>query len=397
MSPFSTEHSLASESGFTVREEMKTSSCTIAIFCFCVFGPCFLRDGPSIEAREKKPSGTWVSKRLTKLARVPFGEKTGLVLHTVRIPIETPYVNYNPSIVPFQDGYLLSFRHDIPDPNTTTRVQRRSVVGLVRLDATFHVVGSPKYLDLGYRHCEDARLFYVGDKLFICCCVFFPSQMVSKMGVGQIDLQSLEPQEITLLDYPKSREIEKNWTPLVYSPVSGQNDLYFVYSFMPSVVLKALQEGSGTGVILNETTPIGTDPVGKVAGMWTKKWGDIRGGTPAVKVGEQYVTFFHSQFQVRHQFCYLMGVATLGSTPPFRMTRISRRPILFKKMFSAPRYPKFPFALAPHVHVVFPGGFVEGRYQDREVFHVVYGDNDSAIGVVTIDKEMLLKTLKKVR
>ena len=334
---------------------------------------------------------------LCKIIKSSFSNYDGLILHTSTIPICAPFANYNPSVVQFEDGYLMSFRHDIPDPNTRTEAQRRSLTGLIRLDASFNPVGQPTYLELQgrYRDCEDTRLFFVGERLYICCCVYFPEQKATTISLMEIDKQTLEVRQITDLDYANSQKIEKNWTPLVYSPALGKTDLYFMYSFDPHTVLKTRLDFSGK--VASKTIPLTPSSAPKPVRRWASKWGFISGGTPAIQVEEGYLTFFHSHFIAQKQVWYVMGAALLEGRPPFRLIKISHQPILFKQMFASPHHSDPRFRLSATTHVVFPSGLAEGTFKGKEVFHVFYGDNDSAAGVVTFDKEKLLKSLHTVK
>ena len=332
---------------------------------------------------------------LRKFIRSSFEDRGGLVLRSTFLPIAAPFANYNPSIVPCEYGYLMSFRHDVPDPNV--RTSRRSVTGLIRLDDALHPAGEPTYLKLEglYRSCEDARLFFLGDKLYLCCCAFFPEDWHTKITLMEIDQRTLEVRSITSPDYDGAHKVEKNWTPLVYSPAPGKEDLYFLYSFSPHIVLQTGLEPSGK--IASKITPLPSLPASKAVRRWTKKWGFISGGTPAVRIGENYLTFFHSHFKARKQVWYVMGAALLEGQPPFRPVKISPKPILFRKMFSAKHLSDPRFHLSTSTHVVFPSGFVEGTYRKRPAFHVLYGDNDSSIGILTVDKEKLFASLQQVR
>ena len=349
--------------------------------------------GSHTRAKTRHKKGLTEVAPLPKIVKASFGEDSGLILHSSFIPISAPHANYNPSIVAYGNGYLMSFRHDIPDPNTLTPVQRRGIIGLVRLDASFRPIEEPKYLELEerYRDCEDTRLFYIGEKLYLCCCVFFPAQEISRLGVAELDQQTLEARWITTLDKSNPLKIEKNWVPVVYN-----EDLYFLYSLTPHVVLQT--EQSTNGVLTQKTNPLSSAaPVPKLVRRWTKKWGFISGGTPAIRMEDKYLTIFHSHFWANNEIWYVMGAALLEGHPPFRPVKISRRPIIFKKMYAAPHHPDPLFRLSPIAHVVFPSGIVEGAYRGKSVFHVVYGDNDSAAGVVTISKTKLLKTLHTVK
>jgi predicted GH43/DUF377 family glycosyl hydrolase len=128
--------------------------------------------------------------------------------------------------------------------------------------------------------------------------------------------------------------------------------------------------------------------------FWSNLWGDsVRGGTPAKKVDDIYLSFFHTFFvDENNSAWYNMGAYTFEDKAPFRINAISNYPILYKGIYDSP-----PINTAdPKKRVVFPAGFVTDREEGRDVIHVVCGENDCAIKVVTMDKEILLKGLKKI-
>lgn len=63
-------------------------------------------------------------------------------------------------------------------------------------------------------------------------------------------------------------------------------------------------------------------------------YGQARGGTPAVLVGDEYVSFFHSSIPWRNmpgcgpRLRYYMGAYAFESSPPYRVTRWTMEPIL---------------------------------------------------------------------
>lgn len=50
-----------------------------------------------------------------------------------------------------------------------------------------------------------------------------------------------------------------------------------------------------------------------------KKWGKLRGGTPAILVADEYLAFFHRSFidQKTKLSWYVMDAYTFASSPPF--------------------------------------------------------------------------------
>jgi len=103
---------------------------------------------------------------------------------------------------------------------------------------------------------------------------------------------------------------EKNWTWFIH-----EGQLHLDYQFSPHIVValddKMRQKEHKT------PTPL----------EW--KYGHIRGGTPPVKVGDEYVSFFHSSMPWRQkQNRYFMGAFAFEAKPPFAVTRITPEPLL---------------------------------------------------------------------
>ncbi len=129
---------------------------------------------------------------------------------------------------------------------------------------------------------------------------------------------------------------------------------------------------------------------------WEQKWGLIRGGTPAIHLGNEYLSFFHSSFLHQEVVYYIFGAITFEDTPPFSIKRISSAPLLFKKMYDKPVLPEIWFYPRKRIRVIFPGGIAAGVEQGKEVLYVLCGENDVAIKGIVLDKEALLTSLQKV-
>lgn len=87
------------------------------------------------------------------------------------------------------------------------------------------------------------------------------------------------------------------------------------------------------------------------------QYGEIRGGTPPVRIDDRYWTFFHSsQPWVGGKRRYFMGAYAFEAKPPFKLTAISSMPLLIGNHndYWKPWYPL----------VVFPCGalFKDGRW-----------------------------------
>jgi predicted GH43/DUF377 family glycosyl hydrolase len=310
---------------------------------------------------------------------VPFADDAKIVRKVFSIKIPGFREAYNPSIVSFQDGFILSFRYD-------NILGHKAFVGLVRLDKDFHVVGKPVIADRTH-DIEDARLFWCNGTLYatgsrIVCKD--PSQCL--ISLSKVDTETLSFTEVVDLDY-HPQIVEKNWVPMVHTDTEGKSNLYFIYNHNPLFILKL--SSFDTGAIEQPIPPSEFDPR-----PWEEKWGKIRGGTPTLELDSQYLAFFHSSFfRKRLQQCWVIGAVTFDKNPPFEMKSLSPTPLLAHGMYSTPYEFRFRKRL---FRVAFPGGAVEVQTGNRTLFYLVYGENDSGIKVLAIDKKRLLASLKPV-
>lgn len=159
--------------------------------------------------------------------------------------------------------------------------------------------------------------------------------------------------EITKEINEEELSVEKNWSPFDY-----QGSLYFIYRFMPFIVIKVGSFNSsiniGTMELVSTThcltrahaTLAGDGanlPTGHVHahhGLRQWEYGTVRGGTPALLVrDEYYLTFFHSKKAIQQELgvkrpeTYFMGAYIFSAHPPFRVLRISRVPIALDEFY----------------------------------------------------------------
>jgi len=158
---------------------------------------------------------------------------------------------------------------------------------------------------------------------------------------------------------------EKNWTWFFH-----ENSLHLDYQFSPHVVLRVMGEKSVTEH--RTDTPL--------AANW--KYGHIRGGTPPVRVGDEYISFFHSsQKWTEKQNRYFMGAYAFEARAPFAVTRMTPEPLLSGSEYD-PRTLGGPLC-------VFPCGSI---LQD-ETFTVTLGVNDQACAWIRIPVDALNKKM----
>jgi predicted GH43/DUF377 family glycosyl hydrolase len=288
---------------------------------------------------------------------------------------------FNPSIVEYGDGYLMSFRHF-----TLEEEKKVSYIGLMRLNKDFSPKGTPVLLNTRTKHpavpsrSEDARIFYVDGRLYVVYNddVSPKNNTPRKMYYAEI-LETDEsfictaPLRLSSNAGPLHRD-EKNWIPFDFD---GQ--LYFSYSINPHKILYPTNQTNHYSARYSTHGDI----------EWN--WGELRGGTPAVLFEDSYVAFFHSMNYIKsiysddeEKYHYYMGAYLFEPEPPFNVTHMSATPILGMGLFESDK-PR-------EKVVVFPGGFVA----DDHYFWVVYGKDDSECWVVKLDKFQLINTLVSV-
>jgi predicted GH43/DUF377 family glycosyl hydrolase len=306
------------------------------------------------------------------------------ILETKRIKLdEYPYA-FNPSIVRWRGKLLMSFR---VIPNAARPFQ--CWTGVVWLDENFHPACKPQKLDTRYLHpkipcrTEDARLIIIEDRLYMVYSdnthrhiqrggfrvyvaeIHFDG---TRFSVKNIDC-------LTKFEGENKNRREKNWVPFEY-----EGELLLAYSLVPHLIF--LPMGKGKCETVAST---------KSAIPW--EWGELRGGTPGVKIGKTYLAFFHSSKLVvdEHQkktTQYYIGAYTFSSDPPFEITHASPKPLMHKKFYDENNYKPY----WKPVNVVFPGGFII----ENNVIWMAYGRQDHEIWVAKINAKELLDSLSPV-
>ncbi len=320
------------------------------------------------------------------------------MLETKQIEIPGHPLAFNASIVNWRGALILSFR-EIPLPyeafDSSIQSSSLSRVGLVFLNDDLSIDGTPYILDLPgatfegeiLARSEDARLINVDEHLYIVYSDNINETVTEggfRMHVGELDFDghrfSLNRLE-SLTDFPDAspKRREKNWVPFDY-----QGDLLLAYSILPHKILNPLLDGSEKCELLAYTS---SDI------SWI--WGELRGGTPALRNGDEYLSFFHSSINIATDHSdgqtiphYFIGAYTFEKDSPFTITQISPEPIIGKNFYIGRTY-------TPYWHpvrVVFPCGFV---FHDNSIL-LAYGRQDHEIWIAKIDKAGLLNSLVPV-
>jgi predicted GH43/DUF377 family glycosyl hydrolase len=313
-----------------------------------------------------------------------------MVQRVFRISIPEYHFAYNPSIVAKDNGgYFLAFRHE---PLSNRFGIPRSYIGMCELNAAFEPLGLASILETGNENSEDPRLFSAGGHLFVShshLVTFSP--FICNIAVTQIEPnKKFKVMKHADLSY-KGMNVEKNWIPFVYRNQEGFEEVYFIYKYSPHRILRLSQPFNGKVRVAFEHE-YQSDKITR----WEKRWGGIRGGTPAIRIGDEYLAFFHSSFISSGINYYIFGAITFDAEPPFRIKRISEAPIFFKGIYETEVTPRSWFYPRHHLRVMYPSGLVAGKEGGKDVFYVTCGENDVAIKCLVIDKAKLLNSLIKV-
>lgn len=214
-------------------------------------------------------------------------------------------------------------------------------------------------------HVEDPRLFIYKDELYLS----YTDGYI--MGQAKINPDTLQAENSFYLDKPDpvNRQTEKNWTFFDY-----EGKLMCLYDASKQEIFEMNGEKHTK---LYET---------KFDTNW--KWGQMRGGTSPVKVGDNYLSFFHSATDIRtikgpgRQ--YFMGAYMFEGKPPFKPIAISKEPLIAGERISdhIPR-------LSNRIFVVFPAGII----RKENGFNIAFGYNDFECRYVEISDELLKENL----
>ena len=271
----------------------------------------------------------------------------------------TPCHLFNPAITRFRNQLLLIYRVVTPDG--------RRRLAMCCLTDDLHVVPESvtpfsDFLHEGSDWHADGRFCTFRDRLFVH---YNDGGLRGRQGVNQIYLVEVDPVRLIPQGRPRPlllagqrRPVEKNWLLFEHD-----GELWAIYSIAPQVVLQ---------VTLGDDGPVLCRPVYRhdwdVQG-YTRRYGQLRGGTPPVRVGDQYVAFFHSSFVAhpwRHRLYrllrqapintihYVGGVYGFAAKPPFAPLWLHSSPLLMP-----PRLPRRRQQLNPAVeYSAYPCGAI---------------------------------------
>lgn len=261
----------------------------------------------------------------------------------------------------------------------------RSVVSIMELSDGDRL-GPEKIMRYPYRalneSTEDPRVSMFGGRPAVAACAWMvPTQEDHAAGRRPVIHQSLfvlgddfNPTEIIDLPYggnstriDQGTGAEKNW---LWFDHEGRH--YMIYEAEPHTVVRVQHDGFWRVTEEYKTH----NP-----SWWTK--GTIRGGTPPVRHGDYYYTFFHSAMPWKRMphygvlRIYYMGAYKFEAKPPFKIVAATREP-LFRGTWNEPTNPGAPAVVYPN-----------GALRDSAGWLISVGVNDCRCGLIRLPDSSL--------
>lgn len=306
----------------------------------------------------------------------------------------------NPSFVQWNDYIALAWR-----PN-----EKRFRVMLVprsadrSLQADMAVLSTVDVENAGHlsvlRNGEDPRLFVADGKLWVMFAKRYHGERAdnypelqmhyAELGLmaGTLAVKKYVRTNATLED--PGRE-QKNWMPFVplASSTASATPFFFIGDIQPHRILGTVWKGAHQQTFtLHQSSMDGF--------AWAH--GELRGGTNAVRLNEQFLTFFHSSndpsppAETGHFLkTYVMGAYVFCAHPPYHIMAISRQPVVHPSMYSG-QWTNLPKSVHFIDYVVFPTSL----FVDGDVVHVLYGSQDREGWVATMSLKGLLASMQTV-
>lgn len=219
---------------------------------------------------------------------------------------------------------------------------------------------------------EDARAYYHDGKTYISCCDFVWSnqgwtgahQIVERVSSDWFGQKRFDPiYGHNGENLGRNSYHEKNWIWFFHN-----GEPHLVYQSNPHVVARFNWNFELMDEWQNTELDLGWD------------YGEIRGGTPPVLVGDEYWTFYHSSVEWKPPYRrYVMGAYAFESKPPFRITRNTLFPILTGSD-KDPHGDRKPIVV-----------FACGAIIQNGVWFVTFGVNDLKCGWMEIPHDKLLE------
>jgi hypothetical protein len=318
--------------------------------------------------------------RDTALLRTTFVNASGLSNQRTAVPpspvikenrsniikLELPQKSaFNPSMVPFDNGYLVAYRYG-----------DGHLVDVCRIDKDFKVVGPA--INLKLPNPTDPRLFWApGGEELLCFYSTGAGGNNEYIKVAKIvDLS--ESREIRVYNdlrvSPTSlKDRQKNWNPFIHD-----DKIYLIGQINPHEIWKMYRHNEKVEVRLVSSTDWES--------LWMIDSNSFRGNTNAVEVDEGMLCTFHSTEWVKNKVYYDNGVYLFDKNPPFKVLGCAIIPYLRAEDAITKH------ARSAHIVCTFPCSIIK----DGDRVLVIYGCNDSASWVLDTTVDELMAMVKPI-
>lgn len=232
-----------------------------------------------------------------------------------------PGKRFNASITHYGDAYLLAYRDGWGGSNIWT----------IQLDRAFRPVGEPvmanmrlpwsrerktRWLAPGCNFGrEDPRLFWHKGRLHLAF-IGWTGGVASQCFARLRDDRTVE--DAWQVNIPNRRDWEKN-----HSFFDHDGDLYAVYLTHPFHLIAKI-DCERAEIVHQEANPF----------PWSG--GELRGGAPPVRVGDEFWSFIHDRIDINGMPTYRMMLYTFDAAPPFAPRRMIREPLLVADLKTKP-------------------------------------------------------------
>lgn len=262
---------------------------------------------------------------------------------------------------------------------------------------------------------EDPRLFVLSNsRIFITICHRFPKMIPElQMAYAEIITRNNSIQVGPMIDIKFDEFVtqdQKNWCPFEFN-----GTMLFVANIMPHRIVGLSSdyewEGHPEGFDSSLAVPPGesshaSKTPSRVTGAstvsltsmngFTWGYGDMRGGTPAVRLNDSmYLSFFHSSNDIATNGTqlktYVFGAYVFDSRPPFAIKAISTHPLVHESMYTGP-WTDLRQSYYHIDYVAFPMSFT---MHQGEVM-LMYGKQDTSAWIATMNLTALLSSLAPV-
>lgn len=270
---------------------------------------------------------------------------------------------YNPTICEHDDRILMAYRYH-PDKTLATQL----ALAWLTSDG---IVSKTRTLNISSGSNEDPRFFGLGKELFMSYVSSTWPEVPPKavVRIGPLKADCLDASVQPRLPGNDGSEIQKNWVFFEHG-----STLYCIYRSWPKQELYMI---NGDECSIPSVTPMPA---------WA--YGPIKGGTTPLEYEGKLLRFAHStldsEWAGHHRRYYVLALL-MDPKPPFRVLRVSKKPILFGSEID-----DLPLEERARCHhwksgVVFPGGAIARNGE----FWLSLGINDSAVAIARIPPSRL--------